>query len=283
MHANNSLLNRDVLIQGCRIATGSHGSGTPLVLVHGTPAHSVIWQALVPVFVDAGFHVHLYDLPGFGASERPLAADTSVASQVDFLLKLLEHWQLEKTHLFGHDIGGAISLRLAFDSPSLLHTLTLADIPSYDSWPSPTWKDMRDNYADYALISATEHRTTMSSQLKMAVYNKHLMAEGRLESYLAPLCGVVGQASFYQHQVAHYSAGYTTDFAEKLPQLRLPVQILWGAEDEWQPVEYGKRLQRDIVSSTLHIYEKAGHFLMEDAPLLVAAQLIDFINQHKMR
>jgi len=79
MHANNSLLNRDVLIQGCRIATGIHGSGTPLVLVHGTPAHSVIWQTLVPVFVDAGFHVHLYDLPGFGASERPLTADTSVA------------------------------------------------------------------------------------------------------------------------------------------------------------------------------------------------------------
>lgn len=143
MPANNPLLNDDVLINGCRIATGVHGSGRPLVLVHGTPAHSVIWQSLVPVFVDAGFHVHLYDLAGFGASERPLTADTSVAAQVGFLLKLLEHWQLKKTDLFGHDIGGAISLRLAFDNPSLLKTLTIADIPSYDSWPSPTWKDMR--------------------------------------------------------------------------------------------------------------------------------------------
>lgn len=225
MPANNPLLNEDVLIKGCRIATGVHGAGTPLVLVHGTPAHSVIWQSLVPVFVDAGFHVHLYDLPGFGASERPLTADTSVAAQVGFLLKLLEHWQLEKTHLFGHDIGGAISLRLAFDNPSLLKTLTIADIPSYNSWPSPTWKDMRDNYADYALIPATEHYRAMSRQLKMAVFNKHLMTEQRLESYLAPLCGAVGQASFYQHQVAHYSARYTADFAEKLPQLRLTVHV----------------------------------------------------------
>ncbi|MEK9538135.1 hypothetical protein MI048_08115 [Pantoea agglomerans] len=55
MPANNPLLNDDVLINGCRIATGVHGSGTPLVLVHGTPAHSIIWQSLVPVFVDAGF------------------------------------------------------------------------------------------------------------------------------------------------------------------------------------------------------------------------------------
>ncbi|MEN4536165.1 hypothetical protein ABEG48_20990 [Pantoea agglomerans] len=52
MPANNPLLNDDVLINGCRIATGVHGSGRPLVLVHGTPAHSIIWQSLVPVFVD---------------------------------------------------------------------------------------------------------------------------------------------------------------------------------------------------------------------------------------
>lgn len=283
MQSCHPLLNRHVLIKGCRIATGVHGSGTPLVLVHGTPAHSVIWQALVPVFVDAGFCVYLYDLPGFGASERPLMADTSVASQVSFLSLLLEHWQLEKTHLFGHDIGGAISLRLAFDSPSRLQTLTIADIPSYDSWPSATWKDMRDNYAEYALIPASEHRSAMSRQLQMAVFNKHVMTEEKLESYLAPLCGVVGQPSFYQHQVAHYNACYTADFSEKLPQLRLPVQILWGAQDEWQPVEYGRRLQRDILSSTLHIYQQAGHFLMEDAPLPVAAQLIDFVNQHTTR
>ena len=96
--------------------------------------------------------------------------------------------------------------------------------------------------------------------------------------YLEPLCGVVGQPSFYQHQVAHYNACYTMDFAEKLPQLKVPVQILWGSQDEWQPVAYAYRLQRDIPGATLHLYEQAGHFLMEDAPLPVAAQVIVFVN-----
>ncbi|MFL6615777.1 MAG: alpha/beta fold hydrolase [Pantoea agglomerans] len=283
MEVSNSILNRHIVINGCRIATGVHGSGTPLVLIHGTPAHSVIWQELVPVFVEAGFCVHLYDMPGFGASERPVKADTSVVSQVNFLLQLLECWHLDRTHFFGHDIGGVVSLRLAFEHPSRLHTLTLADIPSYDSWPSPTWKDMRDNYAECALMSPDEHCNVMSRQLRMAVFNKNVMAGKRMESYLAPLCGVVGQSSFYQHQVAHYNACYTSDFAEKLPLLRLPIQILWGKEDEWQPVEYSQRLQRDIASSTLHFYEEAGHFLMEDVPLSVAAQVISFINKHHLR
>ena len=278
MTSQEPLLNGHAVISGHRIATGIHGGGTPLVLVHGTPAHAIIWRELVPLFVGAGFHVHLYDLLGFGASERPVDADTSVAAQVTLLAALLDHWQLPTTHLFGHDIGGAIALRLAFEQGARLRSLTIADAPSYDSWPSPTWKQMHDEYAQCALTPASEHRSTMARQLGMAVFHKDRMQGETLMRYLEPLCGVVGQPSFYQHQVAHYNACYTMDFAEKLPQLKVPVQILWGSQDEWQPVAYAYRLQRDIPGATLHLYEQAGHFLMEDAPLPVAAQVIVFVN-----
>lgn len=278
MTSQEPLLNGHAVISGHRIATGIHGGGTPLVLVHGTPAHAIIWRELVPLFVGAGFHVHLYDLLGFGASERPVDADTSVAAQVTLLAALLDHWQLPTTHLFGHDIGGAIALRLAFEQGARLRSLTIADAPSYDSWPSPAWKKMHDEYAQCALTPASEHRSTMARQLGMAVFHKDRMQGETLMRYLEPLCGVVGQPSFYQHQVAHYNACYTMDFAEKLPQLKVPVQILWGSQDEWQPVAYAYRLQRDIPGATLHLYEQAGHFLMEDAPLPVAAQVIVFVN-----
>ncbi len=278
MTSQEPLLNGHAVISGHRIATGIHGGGTPLVLVHGTPAHAIIWRELVPLFVGAGFHVHLYDLLGFGASERPVDADTSMAAQVTLLAALLDHWQLPTTHLFGHDIGGAIALRLAFEQGARLRSLTIADAPSYDSWPSSTWKQMHDEYAQCALTPASEHRSTMARQLGMAVFHKDRMQGETLMRYLEPLCGVVGQPSFYQHQVAHYNACYTMDFAEKLPQLKVPVQILWGSQDEWQPVAYAYRLQRDIPGATLHLYEQAGHFLMEDAPLPVAAQVIVFVN-----
>jgi len=278
MTSQEPLLNGHAVISGHRIATGIHGGGTPLVLVHGTPAYAIIWRELVPLFVGAGFHVHLYDLLGFGASERPVDADTSMAAQVTLLAALLDHWQLPTTHLFGHDIGGAIALRLAFEQGARLRSLTIADAPSYDSWPSSTWKQMHDEYAQCALTPASEHRSTMARQLGMAVFHKDRMRGETLMRYLEPLCGVVGQPSFYQHQVAHYNACYTMDFAEKLPQLKVPVQILWGSQDEWQPVAYAYRLQRDIPGATLHLYEQAGHFLMEDAPLPVAAQVIVFVN-----
>lgn len=273
-----TLLDRHIIVDGHRIAAGVHGAGDPLVLVHGTPAHSIIWRNLLPRLTAAGFQVHLYDLLGFGASERPLSADTSIAAQAELLIGLLDHWQLDTAHVFGHDIGGALSLRAAFSHAERFRSLSIADICSYDSWPSPTWRGIRDNYRQYAVMDERQHAQTQERQLKMAVFNKSLMEGELLQRYLAPIVGVVGQPAFYQQQIAHYNARYTEDFAQRLPELRLPVQILWGENDEWQPVSYAYRLQADIPGARLQVIPQAGHFLMEDAPEAVAQRLVAFIH-----
>ena len=68
-------------------------------------------------------------------------------------------------------------------------------------------------------------------------------------------------------------ARYTEDFAQ-----RLPVQILWGENDEWQPVSYAYPLQTDIPDARLQVIPQAGYFLMEDAPEAVAQRLVAFIH-----
>ncbi|MFC4727645.1 alpha/beta fold hydrolase [Coralloluteibacterium thermophilus] len=276
---SDALLNHHTIVHGHRIATGVHGSGVPLVLVHGTPAHSIIWRRLVPRFVDAGLRVHLFDLLGFGASERPLDADTSIAAQLPVLRALLDHWQLDSTHVFGHDIGGALSLRLAIEDGRRLRSLTIADSVSYDSWPSPTWRAIRENCIEHALGDPDAHRETMTRQFKSAVADPARMSGELLERYLAPISGPVGQPAFFRHQVAHYDARHTADFATALPALRVPVHILWGGEDAWQPVRYAHRLHADIPGSTLRIVDGAGHFLMEDAPDVVAGEVVAYVRR----
>ena len=127
-------------MNGYRIAYGKHGDGEPVILIHGTPSHSYIWRNVVPGLVDGGCRVFLFDLLGYGASERPVDpdVDTSVGGQEAILLQLMSVWNLKFAHFVAHDIGGAIGQRFALSYPESMKSLTLIDTVSYDSWPSAT-------------------------------------------------------------------------------------------------------------------------------------------------
>ncbi len=75
----------------------------------------------------------------------------------------------------------------------------------------------------------------------------------------------------------HYDARYTQEIAGRLAELTMPVRILWGAEDQWQPVHYAERLRDDIPGAELVVVPDAGHFLMEDAPGRVVHEIRDFL------
>ena len=127
------LVDKHVLINGTRIAHGVHGEGIPVVLIHGTPSSSYIWRNILPRLVDEGYRVHVFDLLGFGLSERPWnrETDTSVTGQVPVLERLLAHWGLDTAHIISHDIGGAVAQRFSVFSPERVRSLTLIDVVSF--------------------------------------------------------------------------------------------------------------------------------------------------------
>jgi hypothetical protein len=100
------LLDDNVIINGNRIACGAWGEGEPVILIHGTPSHSHIWRNVMPKLVAAGHRVYLFDLLGFGASERPRdpSVDTSVGAQDAVVTSLMAHWGLERAHIVSNTI-----------------------------------------------------------------------------------------------------------------------------------------------------------------------------------
>ncbi|NKL55033.1 alpha/beta fold hydrolase [Rhizobium leguminosarum] len=121
-----------------RLAAGVHGAGEPVVLLHGTPSSSLIWRNVGPRLVESGAKIHVFDLLGFGLSERPLSAevDTSISGQVAILEEMLAHWGLDRFHLVAHDIGGRIAQRFGVFHPERLKSLTMIGVVSFDSYPS---------------------------------------------------------------------------------------------------------------------------------------------------
>src|ERR1700759_3211744 len=81
-----------------------HGSGQPVVLIHGYPLSGASWEKQVPVLLDAGYRVIAYDRRGFGQSSQPTVGydyDTFAAH----LHALLEQLDLRDATLVGFSMG----------------------------------------------------------------------------------------------------------------------------------------------------------------------------------
>ncbi|KPM38023.1 hypothetical protein AK830_g8515 [Neonectria ditissima] len=273
----------NVLIKGSRIAYGVYGTGEPVVLIHGTPSTSLIWRDVVPNLVTAGFKVHVFDLLGYGLSERPWdpSVDTSMTGQVPILEDLLVLWGLESIHIVAHDIGGGIAQRFAVFSPERVRSLTLIDVVSFDSYPSKrTKQQMQDGLEVLVKVKDDDHKAHFREWLLSAVKNPQKLAGTSLDAYLDYICGPVGQASFFQHQVRHYDNKHTMEISGRLHELqKLPVQVIWGADDAWQVVDWAYKLQAAIPGSELHLVEDAGHFSPEDQPVKIAELIALFLRK----
>ncbi|KAL6863490.1 hypothetical protein ACO1O0_003745 [Amphichorda felina] len=271
-----------VLINNTRIAHGVYGQGQPVVLIHGTPSSSLIWRNVLPKLVAAGFKVHVFDLLGFGLSERPWdpSIDTSISGQVPILEGLLKHWNLDTVHVVAHDIGGAVAQRFAVFSPERVRSLALIDVVSFDSYPSKRTRQQMDRGLESLIKSPTEdHEAHFREWLLSAVHNKDRFVSSSLDTFLGYISGTVGQGSLFQHQIRHYDPKHTMEIAEGLPNLAmLPVKLIWGAQDVWQVTDWAYKLHRTIPGSELEILQNCGHFSPEDQPEKIADVLVGFIN-----
>ncbi len=276
--ATEQTLDTSAIIDGVRLAYSDRGSGEPVVFLHGTPSHSFIWRHVLPPVEAAGYRAVAFDLLGYGRSERPASRDTSVEGQTRLLGEFLAHRGADEVTLVAHDIGGAIAQIFATRRPERVRRLMLIDTVSYDSWPSQTWQHIiREYLDDYASMPADAFEDLLIRQLKMTVADPRRMSGEVLEAYLAPHRSRLGRASFFEHQVRHYDSTHTQRITGLLGELAMPVRILWGEQDSWQPLSYGKRLAADIPPARLNVVESAGHFLMEDAPERVTAEVLDFL------
>ncbi|MDR2986163.1 MAG: alpha/beta hydrolase, partial [Nocardiopsaceae bacterium] len=90
-----------------------HGSGPPIVLIHGYPLSGRAWDKQVPALIDDGCRVITYDRRGFGKSSQPIIGyeyDTFTAD----LAALVEHLDLREAVLVGHSMGtGEVTRYLA--------------------------------------------------------------------------------------------------------------------------------------------------------------------------
>jgi pimeloyl-ACP methyl ester carboxylesterase len=268
-------LRRRITVPGGEISYDVLGYGPSLILVHGTPSRSYIWRDVASRLADR-FTVYVFDLLGFGQSERREGLDVSISGQSRVLAELVEAWELDAPSVAGHDIGGAIALRTHLLEGVSFGCIALLDSVVLRPWITPTTRHVKAHLDVYRTMPAKTFEAIVASHLRTATYRP--LDEHAFAPYLEGWRGESGQR-LYLNKDAQLDERDTAEFEPLLPSIGVPVSIIWGEQDAWLDPALAERLHELIPGSDLLVLPETGHFAMEDSPQQVTAALFDFFTR----
>jgi pimeloyl-ACP methyl ester carboxylesterase len=265
-------LNKSFDLDGQFVAYDTLGTGDPIVLIHGTPFSSYVWRTIARELAR-DHKVHVFDLLGYGQSEKAKGQDVSLGVQNRVLAALLRHWHLDRPKVMAHDFGGATALRAHLLDGCEYEKLLLIDPVAIRPWGSPFVQHVRNHEGAFAGMPDYLQRAILQAYLRTAVHRP--ISDVELEPYLAPWLGPVGQPAFYR-QIAQMDLKYTDEVQGRYGNIRCPVKLLWGSEDQWIPARRGRELAAMIPGCDLTEVPESGHLMQEDAPEAIMAAAVRF-------
>jgi haloacetate dehalogenase len=258
------------------------GPGTPVLLLHGVPETSSCWNALLPR-LSVGRRVLAPDLPGLGGSS--FSGPYDVPCLVTQLVALLDEVAPgQRVDVVGHDWGGSLALGLAGARPDLVRRLVVANAPyrqvnllraahipffTLPLAPEVLFRLGGRRVVDAMLAFAWKAPTPLSAESRAeyaAAYTMPGAVRAMLGYYRAATRPRIAAALRRERL-----AGPPRVHAEKM-------LVLWGALDPVLPVSTGESVVSDLGPDCVMVtVPGAGHFVIEEAPEVVADVLVDFL------
>nr|WP_206326821.1 alpha/beta hydrolase [Streptomyces sp. S3(2020)] len=247
----------------------------PVVLLHGTPFSSYVWRSVARALARDR-QVFVWDMPGYGASEKSSGQDVSLAAQGRVFTELLAHWSLDEPLVVAHDFGGAVSLRAHLLHGARYRALALVDPVALAPWGSPFFRLVGEHAAVFEQLPPALHRALVREYVGSA--SSPGLHPAVLDRLVQSWLGDPGQAAFYR-QIAQATQRHTDEIQDRYADITIPTLICWGQDDTWIPPEKGRELAARIPGAHLEPIAGAGHLVQEDTPAELTAALAAFLRQ----
>jgi pimeloyl-ACP methyl ester carboxylesterase len=255
------------------------GEGPPVVLVHGTPTRSYLWRNVTPSLTERN-SLYVYDLLGFGESERKEGQDLSIAAQSRLLNELVDAWGLDKPAVVGHDIGGGIVLRSHLIEGMDCARIALVDAVVVTPWMPEANEHFKAHMDAYRTMPPHLFEAIVAAHFREATSPK--MDGGAWEAYMDQWRGEEGKLAFLRKEVGLRERD-TAELESRLGEVNVPVLVVWGGEDAWLDPSQADRLGEAIPNSRVKKMPGVGHFVPEDTPKELAWELSAFLAEVEER
>jgi pimeloyl-ACP methyl ester carboxylesterase len=271
------------------------GRGSPVVFIHGLGSSGYMeWRFTLESAAER-HRVYAPDLPGYGRTEKPRARYT-IPYFARFVERYIEDRGLRSVVLVGASLGGRIALELALEQPRLVRKLVLVNtlglgrpqirmahmayglvtIPRVGeavmrftrdalSWASP--KMIRRVAGRYAGASSDLERSM--DDVYLGNLREMYAGDDFHNAYLSTVRSLINPRSLF---------GGNHDVTARLNEIKIPLQLIWGADDPLFPVSHAARAHALVKHSRLAVIEGAGHSPQAERPEEFNRVLLKFID-----
>ena len=241
-------------------------NGRVLVLIHGSNASLHTWEPWVAI-LGRNYRIISLDLPGHGLTGKNPAGVYDNTSYVGVVDRLLTKLNVDKAVIGGNSMGGGVSWLYALEHPAKVEALLLVDASGQPYAKSgetplgfrlmrmPVIKEAARFIAPRSIFESSV-KTSMSVQSK--IDDKLIDRYWELNRYPG------NREATMQRFASPKSMAPSTQ--ERLSTIKVPVMILWGAEDNLIPVTSAKWFAQALPQAKLVIYPEVGHIPMEEIP-----------------
>jgi pimeloyl-ACP methyl ester carboxylesterase len=242
-------------------ASPAGGAGTPLVLVHGLGARGEDWAAMIQALAAQGFHVYAPDLLGYGRSPKP-DVDYSVSLEEQTVVNFMQAVHVLRADVGGWSMGGWIAMKLALDHPEMVDRLVIYD--SAGIYFPAAWGP--DLFTPNDVAGVKELMALLSPKPRPL---PNFAAEAALRK-------LQGNAWVLRRSMSSMTTGRDLlDF--RLYEMKPPMLIVWGAQDELIPLSVGERIHESVPQSVLDVVEGCGHLAPAECAVPVIEGTVDFL------
>ncbi len=271
-------LQRTVDLGGQRVNVLDTGGDRPaLLFLHGWSSNWQIFLLNIAAFMESHRVISL-DLPGFGASEMPPKDEISIQGYARLVDEVCDALGVERVSVVGNSMGGFIGAELALSYGTRVDRLVLvsaAGLSTEELARAPLLVAARFVSASLPFATRFESAVVRRPRLRRAAMQFVVRYPEKLS---VPLAQELVQSAGKPGFVAGLSAILDYSYRDRLPEIEIPVLIVWGRNDILVPVGDATRYA-DLIgpNARVEIFEDTGHAPMLERPTRFNALLRGFL------
>ena len=255
-----------------RIAYQETGAGPVALFVHGVLLNSSLWRHQLAGLADIRRCIAL-DLMAHGDTEIAPDQDVSVTANAHMILEFLDAMGLDQVDLVGNDSGGGIAQIFAALYPERVRSLALTNTDTHDNWPPQAFLGFVEMVAqgglkDTLTAMLADKAVFRSAQaLGLCYEDPDLVADATIETYLRPHLASPQRLHDLERFVGAWDNAHTVAIEPRLRELEAPTLIVWGDDDIYFDVQWGRWLKDAIPGATRLVELKGARlFFPEERP-----------------